>query len=209
MLSSGVFEESEELAGKLVGLLALRRHDDSPRNRVCHLASSVSLEHAAGTRRLLAEGLLPSGLVVLRAQYEALVRAVWALYAASESQIEKLAATLGPESEQSANGLPLVAVMLESLVGKAPAQPVQALCRFRDSSWRALNSYVHAGVHPLQRHNTGYPVVLITQSTKNSNGLAIVAAMQAAVLTGSQELVREVGALQLSHRACLPQIDDA
>ena len=45
------------------------------------------------------------------------------------------------------------------------------LTEFRDVQWKALNSYVHAGIHALQRHGSGYPVQLIEQINKSSNGL--------------------------------------
>lgn len=209
MPHSTIFDESDHLATQLLCVLSVSGYDDSPRNRVSYLACSVSLEHWQAARTLLREGLLPSGLVVHRAQYEALVRAIWAFYAATESQIEKLAAVLTTDSEQSAKNLPLIADMLAALATKAPLQPYQALSRFRDTSWKALNSYAHAGIHPLQRHDNGYPLQLIEQVTRNSNGLAVISGMQAAVLTGRQQHVRDVSTLQHSHQGCLPARNDA
>src|SRR6185369_2871796 len=100
------------------------------------------------------------------------------------------------ESEQHAKNLPSVAEMMGALSTKAPPPAYQALANFKESSWKALNSFVHAGIHPLQRQDAGYPVQLVEQILRNCNGLAVVTGMQAAVLTGSQQLVREVGALQ-------------
>lgn len=197
-------EESTALAGKLYSILDVPRFDDTDRVRVSDVACSMSLEHWDATRHLLGAGLLPSGLVVHRAQFESLVRSVWVLYAASEEKIGKLSATLSTESEQAAKNLPQIADMMTELATKAPPQAYDALNRFKDNSWKALNSYAHAGIHPLRRHEDGYPVNLVESVLRNANGLAIVSGMQAAVLSGRQPLVRDVLSLGLAHTSCMP-----
>lgn len=199
-----ILAASEDLEAQLASVLEAPLYDNSQRMRVSHLASSVALEHGTACRTLIAVGLVPSALVVHRAQYEATVRAVWALYAASDLHIGKLGATLAVEAEQNAKNVPLVAEMMAALATKAPAPAYQALANFKENSWRALNSFVHAGIHPLHRQASGYPVQLAEQILRNCNGLAVVAGMQAAVLTGRQHLVSQVGALQTTHRQCLP-----
>ena len=199
-----ILEASEDLAALLAVVLEVPLYDDSQRMRVSHLASSVAFEHGNACRALLTAGMVASGLVVHRAQYEAAVRAVWALYAASELQVEKLASTLAVETEQEAKNLPLVAEMMAALSTKAPPPAYQALASFKENSWKALNSFAHAGIHPLQRQESGYPTRLVEQILRNCNGLAVVAAMQAAVLTGSQQFVSQVGAMQKTHHQCLP-----
>ena len=204
ILDQHIFAASEDLASRLADVLAVPTCDDSQRIRVSHLASWVALEHAAACRVLLAVGMVPSDLVVHRAQYEAVVRAVWALYGASEAHVAKLAATLDIEAEQEAKNLPLVAQMMETLMTKAPPLAYQVLANFKENSWKALNSYVHAGIHPLQRKKSGYPVQLVEQILRNCNGLAVVTGMQAAVLTGNQQIADQVTELQTTHRQCLP-----
>jgi len=202
-----IFDESKDLASRLQNVLSVPRYDNTAQNRLSHLACSISLEHAHATRALLTDGLFPSSLVVLRAQFEALVRAVWIFYAATDAQIEKLDATLAQDTEQGAKNLPGNEDMFVILDTKAPRAPVEALRRFRETSWKALNSFAHAGIHPLQRHEHGYPFQIIEQCIKNSNGLAVIAAMHAAILTGRQQLVAEVGRLQMIYCNCLPSIE--
>lgn len=197
-------EETVVFAEKLYLTIAVPRFDDTDRVRVSDVACSMSLEHWDATRSLLNSGLLPSALVVHRAQFEALLRSVWVLYAASEEKIGKLAATLSIESEQAAKNLPQTAEMLADLSTKAPSQAYDALSRFKDNSWKALNSYAHAGIHPLRRHEEGYPIDLLKSVFRNSNGLAIVAGMQTAVLSGRQPLVKDVLAVGLAHPLCMP-----
>jgi hypothetical protein len=202
-----VFEESNDLASKLQDVLSVPGYDDTARNRLSYLACLISLEHARATRTLLSSGLYPSGLVVLRAQFEALVRAVWIFYAASDMQVDKLGATLTLDTEQGAKGLPQIADMLAALATKAPRPPYEALTRFKETSWKALNSFAHAGIHPLQRRERGYSAKIIEDCVKNSNGLAVIAAMQAAILTGRQQLVGEVGRFQMIYCKCLPSVE--
>ena len=199
-----ILEESETLAGQLHELLSAPLFEDSERLSTSDLACSVSLEHWAGVRKLLASTLLPSAVALHRSQFEALVRSVWLLYAASDLEVAKLATDLTPESEQAAKNLAPVAKMMEALSIKAPREAYDALNRFKDNSWGALNSYVHAGVHAINRHESGYPVALAEAVLRNANGLAIVAGMQAAVLTGNQRLVRQVLGLGTSHPLCMP-----
>ncbi|MGQ5242245.1 DUF6988 family protein, partial [Xanthomonas arboricola pv. corylina] len=61
--------------------------DQSDRLQVCRALCLLSIEHAVASRCLLAAGSEPSTLVVHRAQFEALVRAVWVLYCASDTDV--------------------------------------------------------------------------------------------------------------------------
>lgn len=52
--------------------------------------------------------------------------------------------------------------MLDALAKLPAAQvPFDALSELKASGWRALNSYVHGGLHPLARMSDGYPLELI------------------------------------------------
>jgi hypothetical protein len=201
---SAILKESETLAEQLHELLSAPLFEDTERLSTSDLACSMSLEHWAGVRKLLASRLLPSAVVLHRSQFEALVRSVWLLYAASDLEVAKLATELTPESELAAKNLAQVAKMMEALSIKAPREAYDALNRFKDNSWAALNSYVHAGVHAIKRHESGYPVALAEAVLCNANGLAIVAGMQSAVLIGRQQLVRQILELGTSHPNCMP-----
>jgi hypothetical protein len=197
-------DESEQLAKELYAVLALPRHDSSKRVRVSDLSCTLALEHWDAARSLFAGALLPSALVIHRAQFEAIVRSVWSLYAASEDQLAKLATTLNLDTEQAAKNLPQVAEMMQALAVKAPPQAYSALLGFKDNSWKALNSYAHAGIHPLRRHEGGYPAPLIGTAFRNANGLAVISGMQAVVLSGMQPLQKQVLDLAARHPSCMP-----
>ncbi len=204
MPSDDIYDESDQLADELLGVVDLPLLDDSPRMTVSDVACSLSLEHWHAGRALLRAALLPPALVVHRAQFEALARSVWLAYAASDEHISKLTVTLNLESEQAAKNLPQVADMMHDLSTKAPTQAYVALSRFKDNSWKALNSYAHAGIHPLRRHQEGYPPPLLQDVLRNTNGLAVISCMQAVVLSGRQPLQRALLDLAAKHQNCMP-----
>jgi len=92
---------------------------------------------------------------------------------------------------------------MEELAKRAPAGAYAPLQEFKTHNWQALNSYVHAGIHPIRRHQEGYPSGLIVQALLNVNGLFVLAAMQAAILTGVPTLQRQVLAAAARHNDVL------
>lgn len=201
---SNIFDESDQLADELLGEIGLPLLNDSERVRTSDVACSLSLEHWHSARALLRAGVLSSALVVHRAQFEALVRSLWLAYAATDGQVSKLARELTVDTDQAANGVPLVKEMMTALEQKAPPPAYEALARFKTNSWAALNSYAHAGLHPLRRHADGYPVALIQDVLRNANGLAVVNCMQAAVLSGAQPRQRNILVRAAAHPRCMP-----
>ncbi|PIX55313.1 MAG: hypothetical protein COZ50_03400 [Zetaproteobacteria bacterium CG_4_10_14_3_um_filter_54_28] len=204
MTPSSIFDQSDALAEKLMAMIDTPLFDDSARLRISDVACTLSLEHWASARALLRTGLLPSAVVVHRAQFEALARSIWLLYAASDDHLSKLTATLSLESEQAAKNMPQIAEMIQDLAKKAPAPAHDALSRFKENSWKALNSYAHAGIHPIRRHADGYPVELLESILRNANGLAVVSCMQAVILSGQQPLQRSILALASKNSTCMP-----
>jgi hypothetical protein len=209
MIELPIIETSFALAAKLASVLEVPLHNDSARTRASFVMCSVALEHSQAVRLLVADGLFTSAVAIHRSQYEALVRAAWIFYAATDQHVNLFASELTRESAQGAKNLPQVSDMMKALDGKAPSGAYQALSNFKTESWAALNSYVHAGIHALNRHGNGYPRQLVEQVVKNANALSIAAGMQAAVLTGRQELVHAVGQLQFTFSRCLPDLPSA
>lgn len=199
-----LFEASDHLAAELLELIALPIID-SERIEISDTACSLALEHWHAVRALLASGLLPSALVVHRAQFEALVRSIWLAYAAREVDIAKLSSTLDVESEQAAKSLPTVSVMMAQIQQAAPAAAYDALDRFKTHNWKALNSYTHAGIHPLRRHADGYPGELLKAMLCNANGVGVMTCMQAVVLSGAQPLQKRVLEIAARYPRCLPE----
>ncbi|GLK90006.1 DUF6988 family protein [Pseudomonas turukhanskensis] len=203
-MNKTIFEKSAEMGEELAEYFTLGLYDDSKRIITSGVACSMSLEHWTATLTMLELGLLPSAAVVHRSQFEALLRSVWLLYAASEEQLNKLSEKLTLVTEQGAKNLPQTADMMTALSKTGPVEAYAALNRFKENSWKALNSYAHAGIHPLSRHAEGYPVQLIADLVRNANGLAVMAAMQAVVLSGDQPLQKEVLGVASRHLDCMP-----
>lgn len=182
-----------------------RAYDDSARIAASVSAASVALEHGRALRVLVADGLPTAALSLMRLQHESLTRALWLLYAADDTAISKLTTPLSKEAEKAAAKLPMLADMLKQL-GTQPtaAQALAGLLAFKDNNAAALNSYVHGGIHALQRQAQGYPVSLIVGALRNSNGLMLMTAMMLAILTGRQALVHAVSQLQMTFAPDLP-----
>lgn len=200
-------ERSVELDDALmdaIGADAYRPYDGTPRALACFSAACVALEHGRAVRGLLLEDYPMSALSLTRLQHEALTRAVWVLYAVGESAIEKLTAPLSREAETAAGKLPMMATMLKELDGKAPAPALDSLRAFKENNSAALNSFVHGGIHALQRHVTGYPPELVLGALRNANGLMLMTAMLLAILARRQDMARKVGMLQGEYAEDLP-----
>ncbi|HIO29547.1 DUF6988 family protein [Marinobacter salarius] len=204
MKGSEIFEASDDLSVELQKLIDLPLCDSSARVRISDVACSLSLEHWHSARSLLRAGLLPSAVVIHRAQFEALTRSAWVLFGASNEQVSKLTADLSLESEQAAKNMPQIAQMVKSLESNGPIQLYTALVRFKDNSWKALNSYAHAGIHPIRRHHDGYPMKLLHDVQRNANGLAVMSCMQAVVLGGKPQLQRNVLGVAAKYPMCMP-----
>lgn len=202
---------SDELDAVLVEILEpeglpYEAFDDSKRITASVAACKVSLEHARALRLLIASGHPTSAISVLRLQYEAVTRAVWLLYAAPDNLVDKLQADLSVDSEKAANAMPVFSEMLASLEGRAPADACTSLQQFKKEMWRPLNSYVHIGIHPLQRSQTGYPVALLEQVLHNSNGVLTMAAMMFSILSGNAAIAKSMRGVQSDFADCLPPL---
>lgn len=166
----------------------------------------VTFEHASGVRSLAEAGLFASAAALLRIQFEALIRAMWLLYAASDAEIQTLLAPLNAENQKAATKLPMAKGMLDALKMTAPAAAIQPLLQFKEMSAGPMNSFVHSGVHPLQRQHQGFPTVLVEQVICSSNALNTMCGMLAAILTGDSNSVTKVKAIQNRFSAVLPPL---
>ncbi|WP_159252527.1 DUF6988 family protein [Xanthomonas phaseoli] len=200
-----LFDGSDALLEALGPIIAAPPFDQTAKLQVCRALCLLSIEHAVASRCLLAAGAGPSTVIIHRAQFEALVRAVWVLYCASEDEVACLQDELTPTSESLAARLPMLSKMLIALEAVTQAaEPLRAFLEFKKYSWAALNSFVHAGAHALHRLRTGFPLELVELVVKQSNALVVMAHMQLAITTGSQDAVRWVAKTSDGFPAVLP-----
>lgn len=169
-------------------------------------AALLSLEHASGAYVLIGQGLFPSAYLLLRPQYECLVRGIWLLYAASDAWVEKLSEPLTLENAKRANEGPMLAEMLKQLESNpsSPAPIVEQLKQYRDVTWRALNSYSHGGLHPLSRTLTGYPAQLTYDAVRNSNAVLALTTQLVSILSGDPINMAPVRRFHIEFADCLP-----
>lgn len=195
---------SLELENTLLGFLLINEKFSDKRVKASKILCSIVFEHSESVKILISTGNLTSATGLVRLQYEALVRAMWLLYAASDIAVDKLMAELTNESAQKANKLTMLSEMLTKLEGKAPEVAMDALNEFKQYSWKALSSYVHGGIHAISRHSKGYPVEQLIQLLKTSNGLLIMAGMLLVILSGDTNQKGKIPTIQMKFKDCLP-----
>jgi len=198
-----LLEKSEALNSEFSRIFDYGPVDDSNRIVASWIMCSVALEHSVSVRQLAMNGNYTSAICLCRSQFEAVTRAMWLFYAASDKKVDNTMAdakTLSNTAEQK----PSNEDMIKAMKGKAPEQAVLMLTEYRDVQWKALNSYVHGGIHVLQRHGAGYPEQLIKDIIKSSNGLLTMTAMMSAILTGNDYIVKDITKIQRRHEGCLP-----
>lgn len=200
-----LLEKSEALNSEFSHIFDFGPFDESKRISASWIMCSVSLEHSVGLRQLMTTGSYTTAICVMRSQYEALTRAMWLFYSASEKKVNNIMGALS-ELSHNADQKPNNSDMIKAMDGKAPAQAVAMLKEFRDVQWKALNSYVHAGIHALRRHGAGYPEQLVKEIIKSSNGLLSMTAMMAAILTGNEVITKDISRIQRRHKDCLPEL---
>lgn len=162
------------------------------------------MEHAESAKLLIVSGNFTSAVGLLRLQYEALVRAMWLLYAASDVAVKKLASELTDEKARKAENIPMLSEMLNKLEGKAPNEPLSMLLEFKQYSWKPLSSFIHGGIHAISRHSKGYPAPLLDQALRASNGVSLMVGMLLVILSGDPAQSGKISKLQLEFGDCLP-----
>ena len=174
MMIDKLLSRSAEFEEKLLELFSLELQVKTERIISSRTMCNITFEHAESAKMLIASGNYTSAIALVRLQYEALVRAMWLLYAASDTAVSKIMSELTQESAAKANKLPMLSEMLKKLEGKAPQQALDMLNEFKEYSWKPLSSFIHSGIHAVSRHSKGYPVPLLYQLIKISNGVSII-----------------------------------
>jgi hypothetical protein len=202
-----LLHRSDELSAELAAFLALPPYNNSARITLSRTLCGVSFEHAESVRILINTGNFTSSLGVLRMQYDALVKSVWALYAASDNMIGRLQSELNAETVKWADKVPQLSEILAELEGKAPALAIDPLLEFKEYSWKPLSSYIHGGIHAITRHGNGYPTALLSQAVRSSNGLHVMAGMMLVILSGDSREQGKVSGIQQRFANCCPNLN--
>lgn len=169
--------------------------------------SLLSFEHAIGALILISNDLYAPGFSLYRPQFESVVRGIWLLYAASDEWVNKLSEPLTFESANRANeGLGLSDMFKQLDKSDAPEHLIVQLKQYREVTWKALNSYVHGGLHPISRAESGYPPQLAFDAIRNSNALVAISAQLTAILTGEAKNMEPIRQIHDEFKDCIPII---
>jgi hypothetical protein len=201
-----ILKRSMELEERLFELIKMESFDGFLRKDASRILSIVSFEHFESLKMLIASGNFTSAIGLLRLQFESFTRALWLYYVASDNEVSKLMAELTSENARKANTLPLVSEMISKLGGKAPQEVLNQLIEFKEYSWKPLSSYIHGGIHAIQRHSKGYPLPLLIQTVKISNGLSLMVAMFLIVIENDISKRGLLLKVQLEFMDCLPEL---
>ena len=203
-----LLKRSAELEEVLLPFLALPPANSTDKLVSSRIMCGVSFEHAESAKILTAAGNFTSALSIVRLQYEALVRAMWLLYAASDTAVTKLMVDLSQDTAKKADQ-PMLSEMLKELDGKAPPVAVSQLLEIKEYHWKPLSSYVHGGIHALHRHSKGYPEPLLLQIIKTSNAFSVMAAMHLVMLSGDANQSGKIPKIQQGFANCLPDLNNS
>lgn len=207
MLFNQLLARSAVLEERLADFFSLPLVNDSSRLQAARALASLSFEHAQSLKYLVAAGLHTSAAALLRVQYESLVRSLWVLYVATGSQAELMLAELTQDTAKQANKIPMLSLMLEAIEEKAPHAPVAHLKEFKHYSWRPLSSFVHGGIHAVNRHGRGFPPELVLMQIRHSNGLLGIAGNLLLILAGVPAEAGKMAGIYAEFQDCFPPAD--
>jgi len=197
-------QASVEYYGELESVLGEKQDVTSHRDLLTQGTIGIVFEHGISIIVLVEANHLASASVLLRAQFEALVRALWLHYVADDAWIEKYFAKVQADPRKDPNISRGMDDMLKDLAEKADPAIARKLVPLKDGAWGPLNSYVHTGIHPIVQQHVGYSPDFAMPTLRNSNGLTGMAALLAADLSGSRPMMMAVIGIQHAHADCLP-----
>lgn len=199
-----LLEQAEAFAlhlGERIDLMPAR-HDD-PRTQATTMACQLSIEHAYALRILFATGAQNAASAMLQLQYDALVKAAWCAYVATDAELE---AMLDPARSFS---LPLPGRMVHGLKAQLAGEPalaglVKPLLAMNDDFTKALGMLEQSGVHPLQQTGLGFPVDLFDTIVRSSSGLMFLGFRLLARQGPDGEFIRSMDASHAGFEDALP-----
>lgn len=196
-----LLNRSELLCQAILSTVDHALADDCPKLQASMDAALLSLEHASALRTLIGADMASSAVALFRCQYEAFARSVWILHCASDAEVQLLSRP--PEAGMNEKGLPMLSKMLDALA-QVPllANLLPHLIELKTYSWSSLNSFVHAGVHPVSRSRAGFPAPLVINVIRMSNNLSMMAGQHLAILTGIPDLQKNVLRLNEMYAEC-------
>jgi hypothetical protein len=185
--------------------------DESAHAALTLSTAQVALEHGVSILVLVELGNLTSANVLLRAQFEASLRAAWFLYVATDDWIDNYLtkAKANPLKDPGCAPGPddmIRAIERKASEGQAPAGVPAQFKSIKNAAWGPLNSFVHSGIQPTMFQLTGYSADGADGTLRNANALTAISAMFIALLGGDEERCQEVQRIQHQFLDCCPPV---
>lgn len=121
--------------------------------------ASIVRQHATAQWLLIRSELDVSAAALVRPTYETLLRAVWAFRGAEDLWIDGFLSP-NPEalkSDAETRKGPDVNAMLQTIEKDHPAHICEPLIALKDTTWRAMHSYVHGGIRAVAQSSMPFP----------------------------------------------------
>lgn len=152
--------------------------DCGPRLDLVEQCIYISFDHGIGVNSLLTANLPIQAMILLRSQFEAVVRAYWLLFLATNHQVSKLNFSYTFEEQFQSDTCPMVGEMIEALKkANLDAKPIiDHFNDFKKYHLKQLNSFVHTGKQSFTRDVMGFNENMLLTLMKQSNNLITVAA---------------------------------
>ncbi len=179
----------------------------SPRGIAAMLLCRIASQHALSIRFLIEAEQPTSAIVLLRAQLEALVRATWVTYVATDEEVATLTAPLNEASHKAARKMPSIDKMVKQLQTRGPQGPARQLVRAHERLTPFLNSYVHSGLHAVARHQHGFPTHLLIDTLKISNSMVILTLLVVGEIAQDEVYVSVALGLHEKYEDCMPTLE--
>jgi len=181
--------------------------DESLHTLLTVSTSDVAIEHGISVCMLVEAGHLTSANALFRTQFEAVVRALWLCFAATDEWLDRYMEAVRANPMKDPNCSPGMDEMLKDIERKAPPPIAPQLIELKQGIWGALNSFVHTGIAPAALRQTGFSFETARDTIRNSNALSSKATMVIATMSDDEQLVQLVIDIQLAHLDCLPPLN--
>ena len=179
---------------------------DSSRSRLAVPTSQIAIEHGTSICMLVGAGNISSASILLRTQFEAVVRAIWLCFVAKADWMSRYWTAVRANPMKDPNFSPGMDEMLKAIAQRAPPTIAPQLSALKQAAWGPLNSFVHSGIHPVVLQHAGYPLDAALGNVRNANGLTIMAYGVIASLTDDRQLISGLTAIQRTHLDCCPPL---
>lgn len=165
-------------------------------------ACGVAFSHAAAIQLLMFHVNNTAAMGVVRLQFEALVRANWIGFAASEGWVDELMRER-KHGEREVD-FPPIDHLLDQVAKNLKSNVATHLATLKSDAWDAMNSYTHGGQRQLAAYlGDGYDPAMLTEVLKTSNGLAWMTAKTVFGMVGNAEIGKALVNVYNNHVDCL------